>query len=46
MTRARLGRAQLPPACGYFPVAGGTFTGESLPGAITWARAYIKGDAL
>jgi L-fucose isomerase-like protein len=30
----------------YFPNPGGTFTGESLPGAITWARAYIKGDAL
>jgi L-fucose isomerase-like protein len=30
----------------YFPVAGGTFAGESLPGAITWARAYIKNDAL
>jgi L-fucose isomerase-like protein len=26
---------------GYFPVPGGTLTGESLPGAITWARAYI-----
>jgi L-fucose isomerase-like protein len=31
---------------GYFPVPGGTFTGESLPGAITWARAYIRGGAL
>lgn len=31
---------------GYFPTPGGTFAGESLPGAITWARAYIKGDAL
>jgi L-fucose isomerase-like protein len=30
----------------YFPTPGGTFTGESLPGRITWARAYIKGDAL
>jgi L-fucose isomerase-like protein len=30
----------------YFPIPGGTFAGESLPGAITWARAYIKGDAL
>jgi L-fucose isomerase-like protein len=30
----------------YFPVPGGTFAGESLPGAITWARAYIKGGAL
>jgi L-fucose isomerase-like protein len=27
---------------GYFPVPGGTLTGESLPGAITWARAYIQ----
>lgn len=27
---------------GYFPVPGGTLTGESLPGKITWARAYIK----
>jgi L-fucose isomerase-like protein len=26
---------------GYFPVAGGTFSGVSLPGAITWARAWI-----
>lgn len=25
----------------YFPVAGGTFAGESLPGAISWARAYV-----
>ena len=31
---------------GYFPVPGGTFTGESLPGDITWARAYIRDDAL
>ncbi|HKU41357.1 MAG TPA: hypothetical protein VJR89_24505 [Polyangiales bacterium] len=30
----------------YFPVPGGTFAGESLPGAITWARAYIKDGAL
>jgi L-fucose isomerase-like protein len=30
----------------YFPVPGGTFAGESLPGAITWARAYIKDNAL
>jgi len=27
---------------GYFPMPGGTFTGESLPGAVTWSRAYIK----
>jgi L-fucose isomerase-like protein len=26
----------------YFPVPGGTFTGESLPGKITWARAYLR----
>ncbi|AGA29216.1 fucose isomerase [Singulisphaera acidiphila] len=26
---------------GYFPVAGGTFAGESLPGPITWARTWI-----
>lgn len=31
---------------GYFPTPGGTFAGESLPGAITWARAYIKADTL
>ncbi len=30
----------------YFPVPGGTFSGESLPGAITWARAYIRDDGL
>jgi L-fucose isomerase-like protein len=30
----------------YFPVPGGTFAGESLPGPITWARAYIKGGVL
>lgn len=30
----------------YFPVPGGTFAGESLPGAITWARAYLKRDEL
>ena len=28
-----------PPA--YFPIPGGTFAGESLPGAITWARAWL-----
>jgi L-fucose isomerase-like protein len=28
----------------YFPVAGGTFAGESLPGEITWARAFLKKD--
>jgi L-fucose isomerase-like protein len=31
---------------GYFPVPGGTFTGESLPGAITWARTYIEAGKL
>ncbi|MBW2527074.1 MAG: fucose isomerase [Deltaproteobacteria bacterium] len=31
---------------GYFPIPGGTFAGESLPGAITWARAYIKAGEL
>ncbi len=27
---------------GYFPIPGGTFAGESLPGRVTWARAYLK----
>ena len=31
---------------GYFPVPGGTFTGESLPGQITWARSYLAGGEL
>lgn len=31
---------------GYFPIPGGTFAGESLPGAITWARAYLMGGEL
>jgi L-fucose isomerase-like protein len=30
----------------YFPVPGGTFAGESLPGAITWARAYVRNERL
>ncbi|MGA2382645.1 MAG: fucose isomerase [Gemmatimonadales bacterium] len=30
----------------YFPVPGGTFTGESLPGAITWSRSYIRDGVL
>ena len=30
----------------YFPVPGGTFAGESLPGPITWARAYLKDEVL
>jgi L-fucose isomerase-like protein len=31
---------------GYFPLPGGTFAGESLPGVITWARAYLKDGEL
>lgn len=31
---------------GYFPIPGGTFAGESLPGEMTWARAYIRGGEL
>jgi L-fucose isomerase-like protein len=31
---------------GYFPVPGGTFAGESLPGAVTWSRAYLRGGEL
>jgi L-fucose isomerase-like protein len=31
---------------GYFPIPGGTFAGESLPGSITWARSYLKKDEL
>jgi len=30
----------------YFPVPGGTFAGESLPGEVTWSRCYIKDDVL
>jgi L-fucose isomerase-like protein len=30
----------------YFPVPGGTFAGESLPGKMTWSRCYIKDAAL
>jgi L-fucose isomerase-like protein len=30
----------------YFPVPGGTFAGESLPGKVTWSRCYIKEAAL
>lgn len=30
---------------GYFPVPGGTFAGESRPGKVTWARAWIAGSA-
>ena len=29
---------------GYFPIPGGTFAGESLPGQMTWARAYLRND--
>jgi L-fucose isomerase-like protein len=31
---------------GYFPIPGGTFAGESLPGDITWSRSYIKDGQL
>lgn len=31
---------------GYFPIPGGTFAGESLPGAMTWARTYLKEGTL
>jgi L-fucose isomerase-like protein len=30
----------------YFPTPGGTFAGESLPGKMTWARAYIRSGIL
>lgn len=30
----------------YFPIPGGTFAGESLPGKITWARSFIRRDEL
>ncbi len=30
----------------YFPTPGGTFAGESLPGDMTWARAYIRDGRL
>ncbi len=30
----------------YFPVPGGTFAGESLPGKMTWARTYIRENEL
>lgn len=29
---------------GYFPVPGGTFAGTSLPGKITWSRAWLDRD--
>ncbi|MCI0673865.1 MAG: hypothetical protein L0Y64_25730, partial [Myxococcaceae bacterium] len=31
---------------GYFPVPGGTFAGESRPGPMTWARAYVRDGTL
>ena len=30
----------------YFPIPGGTFAGEALPGDITWSRAYLRHDEL
>lgn len=30
----------------YFPIPGGTFTGECLPGGITWSRAWLRGEEL
>ncbi|MFO1051478.1 MAG: fucose isomerase [Planctomycetota bacterium] len=30
----------------YFPTPGGSLAGESLPGAMTWARAWSSGDRL
>lgn len=30
----------------YFPTPGGTFAGESLPGGMTWARAYDRDGEL
>ena len=30
----------------YFPIPGGTFTGESMAGEMTWARSYIKNGKL
>jgi L-fucose isomerase-like protein len=30
----------------YFPTPGGTLAGESLPGKMTWARAYVKQGVL
>ncbi len=30
----------------YFPNPGGTFAGESLPGKMTWARAFIDGNVI
>lgn len=30
----------------YFPIPGGTFAGESLPGSVTWARTWLDGEEL
>jgi L-fucose isomerase-like protein len=30
----------------YFPIAGGTFAGESRAGEITWARSYMRDNVL
>lgn len=30
----------------YFPIPGGSFSGESLPGQITWARAWMNQEEL
>lgn len=30
----------------YFPIPGGTFTHEALPGELTWARAYLRNGEL
>jgi L-fucose isomerase-like protein len=30
----------------YFPVPGGTFAGESLPGEVTWSRCFIRDEEL
>lgn len=30
----------------YFPIPGGTFAGESLPGKVTWARTWMDGEEL
>jgi L-fucose isomerase-like protein len=30
----------------YFPTPGGSLAGESLPGQMTWARAYVKGGQM
>jgi len=30
----------------YFPIPGGTFAGEAMPGQVTWARAYLKANEI